>query len=195
MKQIGTLALGVAVTIVCMTAVAPAVPSKSAQGSSSPGRDAPSGAVDDHAEDKENAHWLSSDWGDARDQAERHFRGLDVAMMEIGHRFRELHYAGIDHNWPYAQYQVEKIELALKLALERRPKRAKSAKPFLDETIPYVKKAIQAASKRVSAESFASVVDRMRADCMKCHVAENVPHFTVYIRDTRISVIGTGEAP
>lgn len=195
MKQIGIFALGVAVTIVCMAVVAPAGPTNPVQESSPPDRNTDLDATEKHGDGKKNDHWLHSDWDNAREQTERHFRGLDVAMMEIGHRFNELHFAGIDRNWPYAQYQVEKIELALKLALERRPKRAKSAEPFLRETIPYVKKAIQAASKRESTEPFEDVVGRMRTDCMKCHVEENVPHFTVYLTETRTSVIGTGESP
>jgi len=185
--------LGVAATTVCAVLVALAWSATSAQRSTPPGRDAHSVSDDERGEDKANAHWLSSDWDDARDKAERHFRGLDVAMVEIGYRFKELHLAGVDRNWPYALYQVEKIELALALALDRRPKRARSAGPFLRETIPYVKQAIDAAAKGKGTEPFADVVGRMRVGCMKCHVLEKVPHFTVYLNDTRTSVIGTGE--
>ena len=86
---------------------------------------------------------------------------------------------GLDRNWPYAQYQIEKMELALQLALERRPQRAESAKPFLQETIPFVKQAIASASVEGDAAGYAKAMDRLRMDCMKCHVAEHVPHFRV----------------
>ncbi len=143
----------------------------------------------------DEAHWLADDRAAGRDQLERHLRGLDLAMMEIGYRFNELHWAGRDRNWPYAQYQIEKIELALRLALERRPKRTASAKPFLDETIPFVKKAIEQAAAGRDGDAYIDALERLRSDCMTCHVQEKVPHFTVYFPDTRTSPIRPGDAP
>ncbi len=137
----------------------------------------------------EVAHWLSDSPAAQRDQLEHHLRGLDVAMMEIGFRFNELYFAGQDRNWPYAQYQIEKIELALRLALERRPKRAEAAKPFIEETIPLVKQAIQTAMSDRHSKAYEDALGRLRTDCMKCHVVENVPHFTVYFGKIRTSSI------
>ena len=31
-----------------------------------------------------------------------HLRGLDVAMVEIGYRYGELYWGGLDQNWGYA---------------------------------------------------------------------------------------------
>ena len=59
-------------------------------------------------------------------------------MAEIGYRYGELLRAGKTRNWEYAQYQMEKIDLSLRLALERRPKRVKSAEPFLNQGLPPV---------------------------------------------------------
>ena len=42
-------------------------------------------------------------------QIEKHLRGLDVAMTEIGYRYGELHVAARERNWDYAKYQTEKI--------------------------------------------------------------------------------------
>ncbi len=137
------------------------------------------------------AHWLAEDRAAQRGQIERHLRGLDVAMVEIGYRFNELYWAGRDRNWPYATYQIEKLELALRLALERRPKRRASAQPFLDETIPFVAKAIKQAEAEHSAAPFDKAMSRLRMDCMVCHVKENVPHFTVYFPKARTSSIQT----
>jgi len=137
----------------------------------------------------DQADWLSDSPSGQRDQLERHLRGLDVAMMEIGYRFNELYFAGQDRNWPYAQYQIEKIELALRLALERRPQRAESAKPFLEETIPLVKQAIQIARAQRNSRAYDDALGRLRTDCMKCHIVENVPHFTVYFGRNRTSPI------
>ncbi len=122
------------------------------------------------------AHWLSEAPAAQRDQLEQHLRGLDVAMWEIAHRYDELLAAGHDRNWPFAQYQIEKIELALRLALERRPKRVASARPFLDETVPLFKQAIKDAAAG-DRDAYTRALQRLRTDCMKCHVAENVPHF------------------
>jgi hypothetical protein len=141
----------------------------------------------------EETHWLPDSSAGWRDRLERHLRGLDVAMMEIGHRFNELHFAGRDRNWPYARYQIEKIELALRLSLERRPQRAAAAEPFLRETIPLVKQAIHAADIERNTGAYEEALERLRADCMKCHVAENVPHFTVYFAKYRTSPIGPGD--
>jgi hypothetical protein len=55
--------------------------------------------------------WLHGS-ADARfAQIENHLRGLDVAMVEIGYRYTELHFAVQDRNWDYADYQAGKIEL------------------------------------------------------------------------------------
>ncbi len=133
--------------------------------------------------------WLAEDRSAQRDELQRHLRGLDVAMVEIGYRFNELYWAGRDRNWPYAKYQIEKVELAMKLALERRPKRAASSKPFLDETIPLVKKAIEQAAATGDRKVYDDAMGRLRTDCMKCHVDEDVPHFTVYFSKIRTSFI------
>ena len=132
-----------------------------------------------------DTEWLSGTTGKRFQEVERQLRGLDVAMMEIGYRFSELYFAGSDRNWEYAKYQVDKIDTALRLALVRRPKRAASAEPFLNEDIPPVKEVIE----RRDAEAFLAVMDRLRTACMKCHVAEQVPYFTVELPENRLSTI------
>ena len=71
--------------------------------------------------------WIQGSESERWAAAERHFRGLDVAMVEIGYRYQELHFAGDDGNWAFAAYQLKKIGLSLDRALERRPKRRASA--------------------------------------------------------------------
>src|SRR5687767_11143659 len=82
--------------------------------------------------------WLKGTTDEKLAQIERHLRGLDVAMAEISYRYGELLIAGKTRNWEYAQYQTEKIDLSLRLAIERRPKRGKSAEPFLIESLAEV---------------------------------------------------------
>jgi hypothetical protein len=135
-------------------------------------------------------HWLADEHARRRDQLERHLRGLDVAMIEIGYRFEQLHVAGEDGNWPYARYQIEKIEAALRLALERRPKRTESARPFLDDTIPFVQQAIDQASSDGDGTGYRSALERLRSDCMMCHVREQVPYMPVGMNAMRLTEQG-----
>ena len=133
----------------------------------------------------EKKGWLSEEWPEARNQVQDHLRGTDVAMLEVGHRFRELYFAGKDMNWDYADYQLEKIGKVVELAAERRPKRAKSANVFLKEDLPDV---VQLVKER-SPASFDTAMNRLRTSCMKCHVAENVPYFAVRFPQINSSVI------
>jgi len=143
-------------------------------------------AVVEHAEVTAPAtEWLRGNAEERFATVEKQFRGLDVAMAEIGYRFTELYFAGKDGNWDYAKYQREKIDLALRLALVRRPKRAKSAQPFLDEALP----AVQRATDARDAQQFARTMDRLRTACMKCHADEQVPYFTVELPERRITSI------
>ena len=75
--------------------------------------------------------WLSRDRDEQRLQLERHLRGFDVAMREVGDRYVDLYWAGEDANWEAAAYELQKLRLAIENGLERRPKRATSARPFL----------------------------------------------------------------
>lgn len=131
--------------------------------------------------------WLKGTSDEQIRTVEKQLRGLDVAMVEIGYRFTELHFAGKDGNWDYAKYQTEKIDLALRLALERRPKRARSSQPFLNDDLPAVQQAVTSRDRN----SFDQAMARLRASCMECHAMENVPYFTVDLPDRRLSPIRT----
>ena len=113
----------------------------------------------------------------------RHLRGLDVAMVEIGYRYQELYWAGVDENWEYADYQREKIDLALENALERRPKRRASAEAVFMPALEELRQAI--ALKRGFQVAFA----RTTTACNSCHVAESVPSFHVAPPTERTSSI------
>ena len=143
-------------------------------------------AVVEHAEVTAPAtDWLGGSAEERFATVEKQFRGLDVAMAEIGYRFTELYFAGLDRNWDYAKYQAEKIDLALRLALERRPQRARSAQPFLEEDLPAVRAAIAGRDPAV----FAAAMERLRTACMKCHAEESVPYFTVELPQQRLAPI------
>ena len=120
-------------------------------------------------------------------QVERQLRGFDKTMVEIGYRFTELYFAGQDRNWDYAKYQLEKLETALRLGFERRPKRAASAQSFLSTSLP----AMEAVVEKADSELFQAEIERLWSACMNCHVLEEVPYFTVELPERRLSPIRT----
>ncbi len=120
-----------------------------------------------------NDSWLKGNTDEKFAQIEKHLRGLDTAMAEIGYRYGELHFAAKQRNWEYAKYQTGKIDLTMRLALERRPKRAASSKAFLDEDVPAVLRAIE--NKNVAQMNAA--LERFHNSCVACHRSENVLHF------------------
>jgi hypothetical protein len=126
---------------------------------------------------KAGSTWLTGSAEERLAQVERHLRGMDVTMAEIGYRYGELIVAAKERNWEYAQYQTEKIDLSLRLALERRPKRSSSAQPFLTDDLPRVRQAIAA---RRGAQ-LDSAVESLHRACNSCHVTNAVPHFQVVV--------------
>lgn len=142
-----------------------------------PGPDAP--AVPPPPE----AAWLLEGGPDERfARVARHLRGLDVAMMEIGYRYRELAWAGREVNFDYAAYQLGKIETALALAVERRPKRKASAEVMAAAAAP-VRQAITAKD----GPAFATAFEGFTRACNACHRAEQVPFMVVAPPDLHLS--------
>lgn len=125
--------------------------------------------------------WLKGTDDEKFAQIEKHFRGLDVTMAEIGYRYGELHHAAKERNWEYAKYQTEKIDLSLRLALERRPKRAASSQAFLNEDLPAVDRAI----KSQNAAQMDRAMEQLHTSCIACHRSENVLHFRTSVERIR----------
>ena len=129
--------------------------------------------------------WIEGN-SDARwSTVERHLRGLDVAMVEIGYRYQELYWAGVDGNWPFADYQLTKIKLALENALARRPKRRPSSRALFLPSWDEMKRALATQERGVFDDAFAELT----AACNSCHVAEGVPSFRVAVPSDRPSPI------
>jgi len=123
--------------------------------------------------------------GDARFRlVARHLRGFDMAMVETGHRYGELHWAGRDRNWDYAAYQLGKIETAIANGLERRPKRAESAR-MIEPAIAEVRAAIAAGDPAAFDRSFTLLTEM----CNACHRAEAMPFAHVAPPEMRLSPI------
>jgi hypothetical protein len=66
-----------------------------------------------------------------------------------------------------------KIDLALRLALERRPKRAQSSQPFLNDSLPAVMRAIESKEP----QQLDQAMERLHNACVECHKAENALYF------------------
>lgn len=129
--------------------------------------------------------WLQGNDEDKFDVVARQLRGFDMAMVETGYRYQELYWAGVDQNWEYAQYQVEKIKVAIENGLQRRPKRAASADSFLTDALPTIEKIV----KRQDSTAFLQGIQVLAANCNACHNKENVSFFTVNIPLARQSPI------
>ena len=129
--------------------------------------------------------WLSRDHDERRLQLERHLRGFDVAMMEVGHRYIDLYWAGQDANWEAAAYELQKMRLAIENGLERRPKRAASARPFLAGPLVAMEQAVSARDPEDFAARFADLTE----GCNPCHAMEKVPFFQVRPPKTRTSPV------
>lgn len=129
--------------------------------------------------------WLSGSDEERFDRLARQMRGFDLAMMEVGYRYTELHWAGQDRNWDYAKYQCEKIQHIIELAMERRTNRAPSALWFLTNAIPPMKAAIEAKDSA----RFDKQLPVFTAACNTCHAMEKMPFITVQTPERRLSPV------
>jgi cytochrome c553 len=118
--------------------------------------------------------WLRGDAGAKFDRLAAQQRGFDSAMWEVGQRFLELDWAATQQDWGYARYQTGKIRHVIELALERRPKRADSARAFLTEGLTPLEALLQPDVAPDPAR-FAAARDAMLAACVTCHAREQAP--------------------
>jgi hypothetical protein len=136
-------------------------------------------------EDKAQGDWIKGTKHEQIKIIEKQFRGFDNAMIEVGYRYQELYWAGQDENWEYANYQLEKIKLAIENALERRPKRAKAAKNFMNNVLPEMKKSIQSKDSIYFNKTFLTLT----LNCNGCHMQEKISFFNVQLPTVRQSPI------
>lgn len=135
--------------------------------------------------DATQGNWIKGTEAEQIKTIEKQFRGFDNAMVETGYRYQELYWAGQDENWEYADYQLEKIRVAIENGLERRPKRAKSAEHFLITVLPEMKKSLGKRDSLIFNKGF----QNLTISCNSCHAMERVPFFSVKIPTDRQSPI------
>lgn len=129
--------------------------------------------------------WITGSSQERLDITEKHFRGFDMAMVETGYRYQELYWAGLDGNWEYAQYQIDKIQVTIENGLERRPKRSASAQMFLDVALPEMQRSLQSKDTSTFREAFR----QFTIQCNSCHLKEEVPYFHVQLPKHKLSPI------
>jgi cytochrome c556 len=131
------------------------------------------------------AAWLLQGSVDERfARVAKHFRGFDMAMVEVGHRYTELYGAGQDRNWEYAQYQLDKIGTAVDNGVERRPARAESAR-MLEGALQSARGAVEANDPGAFDAAFTTLTQT----CNACHQAERVPFVQVRPPTVRTSPV------
>jgi len=130
--------------------------------------------------------WLQGDTETKLETLAKHLRGNDLVMMEVQYRYRELLGAGRTENWAYAEYQLEKIRLAMEMGKERRPKRGPSYDWFFENGLP----PMEAVVKAKDAAAFEGAFREFTKACNRCHALEQVSHFNVVVPERVDSVIG-----
>jgi hypothetical protein len=132
-----------------------------------------------------NEDWLRGTEAEKFALVSKHLRGFDTTMVETGHRYIELYWAGQDRNWEFAKYQLEKIQHTIELGIERRPGRAASAQGFLQVAVPQLAEAIG----KKDAALFQERMTMLTANCNACHVLEKMPFVQVKPPQTRVSPV------
>ena len=119
-----------------------------------------------------NDAWPHGRTDEQIDAVASHIGGFSTAMVEVGYRYNELHFAIADENWPLADYHAEKIAGAVEQGFERRPARAASneARAFLNEHLPAVREAIAQRDRESLQRRFAD----LRNSCNRCHAIEDM---------------------
>jgi hypothetical protein len=103
---------------------------------------------------------------------EIYLRGFDQPMLEVGERYQRTYDAIKDRNWELADYQWDKIKLAINTGLMKRPKRTQNAEGiFLDGIWKQMDETIKSRNHGEMEKQFVVV----REVCMACHTAEKVP--------------------
>jgi len=145
----------------------------------------PSQATSSISAEHASQDWLRGTVDERFALVSKHLRGFDMAMVEVGHRYTELYWAGRDRNWGYAEYQLGKIETTVANGVERRPARGTSAR-MLDGAVSTVRTAIQ----RRDGVAMDAALTTLTSACNACHQAERVPFIHVQPPSMRISPAG-----
>lgn len=132
------------------------------------------------------AAWLSGTVDERFQMVGDQLAGFSQAMLEVGARYRELHWALEDGNWEHAEYQTEKIGDAVERGIVRRPGRAESARTlFLEGPLPRMLEALESRHEERIEDEF----EAFTAACNACHVAEEMEFLVIGPPPTRTTPV------
>jgi hypothetical protein len=126
--------------------------------------------------------WLTGDAHQKFETIAAQLGGFDQTMIEVGYRYQMLYWAGEDENWALARYQIEEMEGALERGFQRRPARQENARTLMETILPQLDEAALRQDQALYRERF----EAMRANCISCHVLEDVAYMNVTIPEYRI---------
>jgi hypothetical protein len=126
--------------------------------------------------------WLTGDTHAKFDMVAEQLGGFDQTMMEVGYRYQVLYWAGEDQNWALARFQIEEMEGTVERGLIRRPERRQNAKDFLETALPQLDEAALRQDQALFRERF----EALRANCISCHVLEDMAFLNVTIPEVRV---------
>jgi hypothetical protein len=129
--------------------------------------------------------WLEGTSEEKFEEVAHQLGGFSKTMVEVGYRYSELYWAGIDENWGYADHQIEHIIEAMEDGLKRRPVRVESAKDFMEETLPYMEELLEKKDK----EEFLKGFQVFTSACNACHAKEGESAIMIQIPLNRTSPV------
>lgn len=92
--------------------------------------------------------------------------GTGEIMWQLGERYRNLYWAAKQGRWEFAAYQAEEMEELLEKLQIAQPKREKDTQAFLTAVYPSLSAAIETRDWK----RFEPAFERLRGECMACHV-------------------------
>jgi hypothetical protein len=129
--------------------------------------------------------WLKGTTEEKFEEVAHQLGGFSRTMVEVGYRYSELYWAGMDENWGYAEHQIEHIIEAMEDGLKRRPVRVESATDFMEESLPYLEELVEKKDK----EEFLKGFHVFTSACNACHAKEGESAIMVQIPINRTSPV------
>lgn len=129
--------------------------------------------------------WLKGSPDEKFEEIAHQLGGFSRTMVEVGYRYSELYWSGMDENWKYADHQIEHIIEAMEDGLKRRPKRAESSQDFMEVAIPEMERIIEMEDKEMFLKGFQAFTSA----CNACHAKEGESFIMVAIPENRTSAI------
>jgi len=129
--------------------------------------------------------WLAGTTEEKFEEVSHQLGGYSRTMVEVGYRYSELYWAGMDENWGYADHQIEHIIEAMEDGLKRRPVRVESSTDFMEETLPFMEGLIEKKDK----EEFLKGFQVFTSACNACHAKEGESAIMIQIPLNRTSPV------